>query len=455
MKRQAAHLFWSTHPCRAESATRHCTQTCGAVLALILTASTPAVAQYTAPGTAAPTRHTPTKVEFQDKIKAAPWKAGALAIRPWLGLRDFQLVTELDRQGEAGGEDLTFTLGAGLRGYLPAGPKALFAVHALPEYVWWQDRSEKRRLNGRYGLGFFVFFNRLTLELSQRRIEQQSFFSSEIQALTTSRNDISTLSLDLEVTPNISLFGIASLQDSENLEDESATFSILDREDETGLLGVRYENSEGWVLELGYMDTSADFAEGARDLSNSGSAQLASIGLDRSRVGFRLDLTFLNREADAGSEFGMFDETTGNLAVLWRPSKTIDVLGYARRAQSYSTDRRFSYFLEERQGARVNFDFDRVRFGVFGEVGEDDFEDVTAGLPNRIDDVTAYGGDIGITFREVSFSVRATQTDYDSIFDAFDRDVSSVQFRVEFTAISRFTSQLIDKLSLGSAGNNW
>ncbi len=440
MNRQAAHLFWST--CM--------------VFVLALSAGAPAVAQYTAPGTPIPARHVPTKSEFEDRVKESPWKAGPLALNPWAALRDVSIVTELSGQGETGGEDLTLTVGAGLRGYLPAGSKALFAAHALPEYVWWQDAEAKRRLNGRYGLGFFAFFNRLTLELSQQRIEQQSFFSSEIQELTTSRDDVSKLNLELEVGNNLSLIGIATLEDHSNVERENPAFSAFDRSDESALIGMRFKNPQGWTLELGYQDTSADFSDGARNLSNSGDFPLVSIGLDRSRIGFRLDLAFEEREADAGSEFGKFDDTTGSFNVLWKPSRKLDVLAYVRRTQNYSANDRYSYFLEERQGARCNFSFDRVRLGLFGEVGEDDFETTSPGRTgNRIDDVTAYGADLEVKLREVSFSVRATRTDRESGPGQADQDVTRLEFGVQLEAISRFTARLIDKLSLGSAGSQW
>ena len=442
--RQAAHPLWGIH-----------LYATSALILLALTVGAPASAQYTAPGTPIPTRHQPSKDEFQDKIKESPWKAGRLALSPWLGLRDFSVVTDLNRQEEDRGEDLTLTVGAGLRGYLPAGSKILFTAHALPEYVWWQDREEKRGLNGRYGLGVFGFFNRLTLELSQRRVEQQSFFSSEIQALTSSRNDVSTLHLDLELTPNLSLFGIATRQEYRNEETEIAVFSALDRTDESGSIGVRYQNPRGWTLELGFLDVSSDFATGARNLSNSGSAPQVAIGLDRQRIGFRLDLSFEDREADGASEFGRFNETTGSFAVLWQPSQRVGLLSYIRRAQAYSTNDSFTFFLEERQGARVHFKFDQVRLGLFGEIGEDDFEATSSGLFGRIDDVTAYGAELEVKLREVGFSVRATRSDYDSDFDRFDRDVTRVEFGVELEAISRFTSRLIDKLSLGSPGTAW
>ncbi len=440
MQRQAAHLFSNLLLCT--------------VLALTVAGSVPAGAQYTAPGAPIPTRHNASKSEFQNKIEESPWKVGSMALSPWLGLRDFRFVTPLNSQGAGGNEDLTLTVGAGLRGYLPAGPKAVFAVHALPEYVWWQDQEDKRRLNGRYGVGFFVFFNRMTLELSQRRLDQQSFFSSEIQTLTSSRNDASKFSAELDVAPNVTVFGTATRDELSNQEDEDVTFSVLDRTDESASLGVRFENSQGWRLELSFKDLSADFAQGSRDLSNSGDSQQVSIGLDRPDFAFRLDVAFQDLEADEGSDFGTFDETTGNFAVLWRPSKRLDLLGYTRRSQAYATDRTYSVFLEERQGTRFNFNFDRVNFGLFGEVGEDDYE-LTAGGPDRIDDVTAYGADLGVRLRDVSFSVRATRTDYNSVAGAFDRDVDTLQFSVEFAAISRFTSRLISKLSLGSSGSDW
>ncbi len=420
-----------------------------------LAAGAPASAQYVAPGRPVyPARHGPSKDDFQSKLKESPWTVGTFRLSPWLGLRDVSIVTDLNQQGEDLGDDFTLTVGAGLRGYLPAGTKVIFAAHALPEYVWWQDNEDKKGLAGRYGLGVFGYFNRLSLELSQRRLEQQGYFSSEIQALTTSRNDVSTFSFGLEVARNLSLFGIASDTEYHN-EEGGATFSALDRTTESGLIGVRYSNPRGWALELGYSDSSNDFADGARDLSNTGTAELASIIFDRSKIGFRLDLSFEQREADEGSAFGSFNDTTGSFNVLWQPSDKTAILGYVRRDQTYSVDDRFTLLLQERQGARFNYAFGRGSLGLFGEVGEDEFEAASPGLPDRIDDVTAYGADLRIELREVSLSVRAVFTDYDSGFAEFDRDSTRLQFSVGFEAIRKFTSGLVEKLSLGSPGTDW
>ncbi len=196
-------------------------------------------AQYVPPGTPATFRDRPSKPAFEENIQEAPWKLGKLRLSPWLGLRDGSLVRaagDLDRIAE---EDLTLTVGAGLRGYLPAGPKAIVAAHALPEYVWWSDHDAKRGLNGRYGLGMFFFFNRMTLEISHRRLQQQGYFSSEIQDLTSSRNDLSTFSFEVEISPNLLLLGDATRSQVRNVEEENVTFSALDRTEEAGRQSMR------------------------------------------------------------------------------------------------------------------------------------------------------------------------------------------------------------------------
>ncbi len=448
--RRVAHF-----PLRGDPPRRISPRTMLVVSLSVLVAGAPLGAQYTAPGTPILARHSPSKAEFQEKVGHTLWQAGPFALSPWLGLLDASIVSDLNERGEIGEEDFTLTVGAGLRGYLSAGPKAILAAHGLPEYVWWQKDEAKRRLNGRYGLGFFVFFNRLTLELSQRRLDQQRFFSSEILALTTSRDEVATFSLELEVAPNLSLLGIAMSRDHENLEKGNTLFSALDRTDENRLIGVRYENPRGWTAELGHMDLAGEFADGARNLSNSGTAELASIGLSRPRIGFRLELAFNAREAEEGSDFGRFDETTGSFDVLWEPSRNIDILSYVRRAQIYSADNHFSYFLEERQGARVGFIHDRIGWGLFAEFGEDHFRATSPALPDRIDDVTAYGAEVEINLRLVKVRLRATRTDYDAGFDELDRAVTRFELGVGLEAISRFTSRLSDKLGLGSAGTDW
>ncbi len=411
--------------------------------------------QYMAPGEPATVRALPSKEEFQRKLKAAPWEAGKLRLSPWIGLQDMAFVDKLNDESEFGDQDFTLTVGAGLRGYLPAGRRVVWAAHALPEYVWWQDTEAKRRLNGRYGIGLFAFLNRMTLELSQRRLENQSFFSSEIQELTTSRNDTSTFSLELEITRNLSLFGLATRREQTNQEDEREAFGALDRTGELGAIGFRFENSKGWGFDLGFEDRKDDFASEARSLSNSGTSVIAALNLIRPGNGFRLALATHDQEADEGSDFGTFDELTGSLDVLFEPHRRLAMLGYVRRDQIYAADQRYAWVLAERQGARLNLDLDHALVGLFAETGEDDFAVVSIDAPKRLDDVTSFGAALQLELKGITFSVVASRTEYDSNLDGFDRDVTNVDFSFRLDAFERLTSKLIEKLSLGSGDTSW
>ncbi len=424
-----------------------------------LTAATPLDAQlggqYTTPGRPSNPRPIPTKEEFKSKLDSSPWKAGSIRLSPWLGLQNATFIDNLNNLGQDEGNDFTLTVGAGLRGYLPAGRKVLFAAHALPEYVWWQDDEDKRRLNGRFGLGLFVFFNRATLELSQRRLERQGFFSSEIQALTTTRSDLSTFSMDVELARNLSLFALVTRQEANNQEDETTIFDALDRTEESGKVGLRFENEEGWSLEVSHEDLSSEFATDARNLSSSGTTQRAILGFDGSRMGFHLTLANNDFEGDVGSEFGTFTEATGAVDVLWNVHQRFRLLGYARRDLRYSVNESYSHVVAQRQGATFGLDFEYAYLNLFAETGEDDFVITSLDSLQRLDDVTAYGADLQISLKKFDLSVRTLRTEYDSNLDSFDRNVTSVNFGIRLEALASLSSKLLEKLSIGRGNTDW
>lgn len=411
--------------------------------------------QYRPPGAPAVLRPQPSRDEFKIKLENSPWKLGRLHVSPWLGLEDVSLVENLGNQGQSASEDFTVTVGAGLRAYVPASRKVIWAAHVLPEYVWWQDNEAKRDLNGRYGLGLFAFFNRMTLELSQRRIEGQGFFSSEIQALTSLRQDVSTFNLEVEISPYLSLFALATRQEHLNEETETETFSALDREVTNGTIGLRYENSWGWTVDVSHMDLSSDFAAQARALSNSGTATAATIGLDRSPILLNLSLAANDREAIEGSEFGSFTETTGAFDALWKPKTRLAFLGYVRRDLRYAVNADYTQIVAQRQGASVSFGLGDAVVGLYAETGEDDFAAVSLATRQRLDDVTAYGAALLVDYRGLSLSVRASRTEYDSNLDDFDREVTSLGFSIKLDVVTRLTSELIERLSLGRSDTDW
>ncbi|MCP3958368.1 MAG: hypothetical protein GY719_10995 [bacterium] len=410
-------------------------------------ASGPAGGQYIVPGSQLPSDTTPAKDELEERINDARWNLGAVRLTPWLGLRDVQLVRTTSADGTTEEDDFTLTIGAGLRAYLPTG-KVVWTAHALPEYVWWQDDENKRSVNGRLGLGLFAYLNRMTVELSQRNQERQGFFSSEIQELTTTRTDTSRLGLEVDLGSRLSLFGIAERREDSNQEEENPLFSLLDRDEESVEIGARYRIRD-WLFGVSYRDASTEFVDGARDLSNSGTAQRLEVIYDRPKLEAHLNLSFPDFEGDAGSDFGRFDDTTGNLDLIGRPSRRLNILGYARRRQSYSVDSASSFLVAERQGLRLDFGAGRVAVGVFGEIGEDDFGTVSSSGAERVDDVSGLGIDLRFELWKLFLlSIEARSTDYDSNIPGLDREVTSFGFALEL-------GKVIEKLQLGSSAGDW
>ena len=407
----------------------------------------PLDAQYISPGTAVSTSAIPGRDAIEEGMNDAAWNLGRIRIGPWLGLRDASFVTS-EVEGGSRTDDFTLTAGAGLRAYLPTG-KAILTAHVLPEYVWWQDNDDKSRLNGRYGVAAFGFFNRLTAEASLRLTDTQSFFSTEIRELTTTRTDTARLAVEVEVGSRLSLFAIAERGERESQEDESEIFPLLDREEDRLTMGLRYRAPGGWSFGLGYEDSETTFSEAARNLSNSGSATLFDLGFDGSRLNFRLALAARDLEGDEGSEFGELDATTGSLEALWSVSPKSTLLTYAQRRQTFSVETANAFTFEERQGARVDYSLSRVNLGFFAELGDDEFETVGAGGVGRVDDVTALGLDVRFAVGDLTqLTLRLEQTSYDSNRDGFDRDTTDIRFAVELRSLAQ-------KLRLGQAGGDW
>jgi len=410
-------------------------------------AAAPLGAQYTPPGSTAPGMDIPSQEELTTRVEEARWRLGAIRLSPWLGIRDASFVVTTDERNETE-DDFTATAGAGLRAYLRTGPKVIWAAHAMPEYTWWKDAEDKRRLNGRYGVGVFAYLNRLELELSQRRREQQGFFSSEIQELTTTREDISRVALELHIAGRISLFG-AFLRSEFTNREKRPLFVRLDREEEIVRVGIRYHTPRGWMFGIGYEDGTNQFAEGARNLSNSETAELLEIAYDGDRFGARLHLGSQSMEPDEGSEFSSFESSTGSLDTLWRLSRNLSFSVYGHRQLRYSVQETYSRYLSDRFGLRFALGVSKSTLAFFAETGEDEFVSLDPGFPDRFDDVTAFGMTYHLLPRRVvGLSIGMVRSEYDSDLDSFDRDVTTWSASIEL-------GRLREKLQLGEEAGNW
>ncbi len=426
----------------------NCLVVVGFLVAVFFIQSTPLAAQYSAPGEIAPGEATPNEAVLEAGADNAPWRLGLLRLSPWLGVRNASWVTNTDESG-AEERDFTLSFGAGLRGYIRNGPKVTWAAHLLPEYSWWSETTEKRRLNGRYGLGFFGFFNRLHVELSARRVEEQNYFTSEIQELTSSSNDIGRVALEVRVARRLWLFGNLTHTKIENQEEDTEIFDLLNREQDVVNAGFRLRSPRGWAVALGVEQVDNKFDGEARNLSNSGTSPFLEGSFLGQRFESRLRVAFESIDPDPGSEFVPFDETTGFLELLWTRSDRLQFLAYGRRSLVYSVSNVNSYFLSDRQGLRVDLGIRRANLSFSTETGEDEFASFGSQSSPRVDDVTAFGGSIYLPLgRKFGISLIGSRTEYDSSQIGAERENSSFGLTLSY-------GRLRERLELGRRGDVW
>ncbi len=406
-------------------------------------------AQYTAPGSSVSgAGYPPDEEKLRESLEEARWRLGVIRLEPWIGVRDAAFVTS----SETLDEDVTATFGAGLRGYLKTGRRLIWAAHAMPEYVWWQSNSEKESLNGRYGLGMFAYFNRLDLELSFRRSEKQSFFSSEIQELTTLETDSTRLNMELELAARFFLYGAFSLADIRG-EERDVLFQALDRETESARIGIRYRSPRSWWASAGFEDLEENFAETARPLSHTGQAGVFGLGYEGAKFSLAANLEYRSLEAVEGSSFVELDTTTGIVETLWGLQRSVDLFVYGRRQLGYSVKATSSSILSDRLGLRLDVQLRGSRLDLVAEVGEDDYQSVAGEPAERLDDVTSLGASLFFNVRQ-SFIVKlgVLHTEFDSNIDTgpnnFDRDVTA------WTATIQLGS-LRERLRLGRDEQIW
>ncbi len=384
-------------------------------------------------------------------MQQARWRFGGVRLTPWLGLSDVQLVSNVsDRPEQEGEKDFTATLGAGLRAYVRSGEKVIWTAHALPEYVWWQDIEAKRRLNGRFGLGVFAYLNRLTLELSQRRVETQNFFTPELLQLTTTRQDLSRLAVELALSRSFRFYATGIRQESVNQEKDTPIFAALDRDIETLRFGLRFQASRHWTVGIGFEDVGTDFAEGARRLSSQETAETFDLGFTGNRFNAQLQLALRHLEPDGlDSEFRAFDETTGSLDALWKLRERLSLLTYGRRQIYYALNAGSSSVTSDRYGARLEISGSRALMAWVAELGEDAFNPILPSAPRRLDDVSAAGIELSLVVRKLlRVGAQVTRTKYESSDDLFDRDFTVAGVTIEL-------GQLLERLRLGYQGGVW
>jgi hypothetical protein len=381
--------------------------------------------QYTAPGRS--TERPGDRKELLDKeMQEARWHLGKVRVDPWANLSDIEYFD--DSFGGSGGEgsaDLTVTVGAGLRAYLPAGPNTILAARVLPEYVWWKEVASRRRLNGRYGVGAFGFFNHLAVEAVASRDQQRGFASPEFPQPVSTRTDRLALSGQLALSGHISAFasadrlGLRNLLDPEEEEDPRIpAFNQLDRDETLLRGGLTYDLPGGWSVGLGVERSEVEFdAEpGVLDRSNSGNAPLFLLGHDSRNIHLSLELARRSLTPTAGSSFVPYEATSARLLAGFRTTRRLSYTLYGGRGIVYSLLPGYSYFQDDRLGVSTQLSLGwRTRLRLYGEAGRDDYTAEGPGFPDRRDDVRSFGATVGFEVSQrAQLTLRFAHSEYDS-----------------------------------------
>jgi hypothetical protein len=356
--------------------------------------------QYTSPGGPAG-RPLDRKGQLTQEAEAARLRLGDLRVAPTLALKDVAYVKNL--LGAAGSSmptDLTATVSGGFRAYLPSSSRAMWTGYALPEYVWWQKETDRRRLDGLYGAGFDGFWNRLTLRVTGGSDASQQILTSEIPVLTSARVDHGGVTAELRLTGAIYTFLSGSVQRTTSLIDprEPVTEQLaqLDRDESVGRAGFRWRPTSDWTIGLAaeYSDVNfTDHLPGAINRSNSGTAPVLELSREHGRLYLQADVAQRSLTAKQGAEFAHYDRTTGHVTVSYEITHDFELFVYLNRNLAYALEPDYSYFDDLRHGASLHVKLGRrTRASVFGETGRLGYTAVVPGAPQRTDDLLSYGG---------------------------------------------------------------
>ncbi len=377
-------------------------------------------AQYTAPGQQL---YDPIsrKDALDRAIEEALWHFGRGALDPYVGISDLAYLENRSSQTGAKTSGWTASATAGLRGYFPVGSKTTIAAFALPQYVWFEKSSDANRINQRLGVGIFTYFNHLGIEIKGSRVEDFGYVTSESAQRISSRSDSVTAELEVPIGRRISLVGGGGVASSQNDlgEDPLATapYSDLDNDSSSWRAGLRFYLTSTFSLTTDYGESDADFADGARDRSNSGDSWGVGISWRRPKTGASVSFRRSTLEPKPGSEFEGFEGDTWNGEISWSPREKFGLSLYSRRNLGYTLDAEESFFIDDRLGVRVQMGIGwRFQLSLFSEQGKLDYGAGKSSTSSRSDDLTAWGAELSFPLgRRFRLRTGLRRTEVDSV----------------------------------------
>ncbi len=392
--------------------------------------------QYTPPG-ALGTSQVSSQEDFEKAMKEARWQMGPLRLSPWYALRDFGYVDNVFGSSDNPKSDYTATVGAGLRGYL--GSKATLAFHALPEYVWWADLENRRRLGGRYGAGLFGYFDRLSLETEATSSNLQEYISSEVEQPVGIERRRGAAAIELEFVTHLAVFASGALEewrydDTDVGGPQGARLLLLDRTENVYRGGLRYGLTKSFTLGAGVEYSDVLFARTEYDRSNKGVAPLVELNYTRTRFMVDFSAAYRSLEPTGDSIFLPFEGATGRFSFGWRPGSRLSFQVYGSRNLVYSLYLGSTYYLDDRLGVGVAVPLGwRILARAYYERGKNDYVMLESSDNQRLDDLSSYGGSAEIELGEkVRFYLGLSRQSYESNLDLGNRSIFRFQFGITF-----------------------
>lgn len=387
--------------------------------------------QYTPPG--GPEQDPETRrEELERELESARFRLGGVRIAPWAAVRNAAYVRNFFAAGDEPPEDFTATVGAGLRAYVRNGPKATWTAKVLPEYVWWARQPDRRRLDGRYLLGFQGYFNRLTVEVQSGRQQEQRIITPEVPVLVSGRQDGGEALVEVGLTGALSVFSSYGLARLENLVDDVEDprvqeLAALDREERIVRAGLRWRPRRQWTVSLGAERSEVEFGDAAVDRSNEGTAPIAAVRFEGNRLHASADLAARSLEARQGALFVPYERVTGAAAVFLNAGGRVTPSVYFNRGLVYSLLPQYAYLEDERLGAALAIRGGRRTVGrIFAESGTHAYTPFSPLTPEREDDVFSYGAALSFGLsRRLSLEMSAARSSFDSNLPGADRSYTT------------------------------
>ncbi len=327
--------------------------------------------QYAVPGSLA-TGEKSTKERLEEAMEQARWHLGPLRLEPWVGLGQLSYYDDLEPWSSGKQSDYTLSAGAGLSAFLPLGYRGLVAAYALPEYKWWRQYTNRNRLNGRYGIGMFADFGRVTVDLRGFRSSEPWFVGYVDEVPIDVQREGADLGVEMRVLGRLAVFGTASKTswryDDDDLRDTSLPrLRTLDRDERREGVGLRYRFQERLTISLGYERSQNDFLFSEFDRSNSGSAPSLALDYRGGRLSVNLKVAEYQLDPRAGSLFTPFSGRTGQGRVRWDFGSRSGLTLYASRGLSFAFGG-VEYYEVETLGGALQFPLGwRASASAFGE----------------------------------------------------------------------------------------